>query len=568
MRLNPYTGKVVFVDGKPFGVAELVSPTVQVWAQATHRWSQKSPPFAQLPKRMRKLIAVNPGWPQVEFDYAGAELLILSVLANDEPYKKAFAEKADVHMLAVVDIFGMPAPPSWKKKDVHEGDLCAEWRKSCDWTGEKDIRRGFAKTFTYRCMPMQTTILTRSGWKHYDEVAVGDEVLTYNEERRVKEWAPLLDKVAYSKAQTVDIVRRGNVWMTTTPNHRWFVKQRREGSNCMRYIDHQIRETQDLTSESNIIVNAPMDLDVGCGYTEWPTDKFNYNWEKAVCQMSGEQRKAFLMGFLLGEGHINRPTGEPGKHGCSGPRWGWTQNRGNIFEAMLTASFIQSDCLVSTYKSNVKDLCYQARLNAKGYITGQRLEYHDAGLQDVWCPVTANGSWVCRQGDNISITGNSLYGGSPKNAHTIPGAGALGMSRAELEAACNRWLTAHPALKAFWDKHGGDAMQRRVVRNIVGLRRVMSAHDEQARFREGINYPIQSLVAAIVDQVEVEIEEALGDDVQFLMQMHDSLRFAIREEVFESALETIKEISGKPRTYNGTTIHLPCDYDIHKPKGS
>ncbi len=42
--MRPYKGKVVFVDGKPFGIAQRVSPSVKIFAQDTGRWSQTGPP--------------------------------------------------------------------------------------------------------------------------------------------------------------------------------------------------------------------------------------------------------------------------------------------------------------------------------------------------------------------------------------------------------------------------------------------------------------------------------------------------------------------------------------------
>ena len=54
--------------------------------------------------------------------------------------------------------------------------------------------RDISKRLLYACVPSDiTTVLTKEGWKRYEELEVGQLVLTYNEEKEIKEWKPILE---------------------------------------------------------------------------------------------------------------------------------------------------------------------------------------------------------------------------------------------------------------------------------------------------------------------------------------------------------------------------------------
>lgn len=321
--MQQYKGKVVYVEGKPFGIAERLSPSVKLFAQDTGRWSQTGPPRAQLPVKMRKLDAVDPGTKQLGYDLSNAELRIVAELSGDDMFLSAFAEGWDLHSLNACELFGMDYPPNRIKNAIHFGVECEAWRLQYEWQGEDDARRKFGKIFNFR----------------------------------------------------------------------------------------------------------------------------------------------------------------------------------------------------------------------------------------------------------------TLYGGSPKTAYQIPGAGKLGLTRAELEQAGYRWLAAHPKLNAFWEKHGIEAMQRYCVRNIFGRRRVLCSADENARHREGINHPIQShisdLINCIVVKTFIECNTPGGtfDDmrrylieqpsvVQLVGQCHDSLLWAFPEERFNELANQALDIAESPMTFQQFTFQIPCSYYV------
>jgi DNA polymerase I-like protein with 3'-5' exonuclease and polymerase domains len=145
----------------------------------------------------------------------------------------------------------------------------------------------------------------------------------------------------------------------------------------------------------------------------------------------------------------------------------------------------------------------------------------------------------------------TAYGGSPKAAWKIPGAAKLGMSRNAIEQSCYRWLGAHPGLNQVWLKWGGGAMNNYLVRNSAGRRRVLCAPGEDARFRAGINHPVQSLVSDVVNITCNETMEDGDGDIRLYGQMHDSLTFAIIEPRFKDLCARALKIANTPRTFGG-----------------
>ena len=72
------------------------------------------------------------------------------------------------------------------------------------------------------CVDTETEILTADGWKTYNLLHAGDEVLTYNHETGMSEWQECLEVVTFP-AQERDMISmegRGHSSLTT-PNHRW-----------------------------------------------------------------------------------------------------------------------------------------------------------------------------------------------------------------------------------------------------------------------------------------------------------------------------------------------------------
>lgn len=253
------------------------------------------------------------------------------------------------------------------------------------------------------CSPVDTAMaLTKDGWKFRNELKVGDLILAYDSISKTKKWTPILSFSDYSNSELIRLKNSQSFNIEVTDDHRWFVRQR-TGKN--RVYKEEIRRTFELNSESAIITNAPLeDVNLEGIYDKTSTipSKYETDWIKRVLQMSTQERKAFLEGFCIADGHYSRN------------HWNWAQNEGNISEALLTCSFLVNSSYIHidrTLNPNGKTLI-RASLGSRNHITMKKLEKSFSRIADTWCPNTELGSWVMRQNDCITITGNCNVGGT------------------------------------------------------------------------------------------------------------------------------------------------------------
>lgn len=249
---------------------------------------------------------------------------------------------------------------------------------------------------SHYCVPMDTKILTKTGWKDYYGLQNGELVLGYNSQTGEKEWTKVTGKVFYEDAETV-AVSMGRQKFTTTQDHRWYVEQRCTQSKT--YIPKVIT-TRELNTGTKVITNAPFNTtqDLSNACDDISQGKYNVDWVKRVLDMSHNERIAFMEGFMVADGYYHEHKQRP--------VWRWAQNGGDIFEAALLATYLVHDGNVTVANNDNKAKVKVVTLCRNGRITGQSMKKTDAGIQDVWCPQTELGSWVMRQGDCITITGN------------------------------------------------------------------------------------------------------------------------------------------------------------------
>lgn len=257
------------------------------------------------------------------------------------------------------------------------------------------------------CVPMHTQALTKSGWKKYEDLVVGEDILAYNPDTKMKEWTPLLEKCKFEDAETFDISNT-QFKVRTTANHRWFTSYR--NTNTGEYIDRVV-ETKDLNTACNLIVNAPMAdfaADPDCrGIFD---GKYGVDWVGRVISKGLHGVESFMEGFLVADGNYNNQNAYKGGNSqeIGKGRWKFSQNLGEHYEAALTSAYIcHSGYLNITYRNNPKSRMATVTLNKRGFVSMQRMQITKYGFEDVWCPRTKFGSWVMRQGDVITITGNT-----------------------------------------------------------------------------------------------------------------------------------------------------------------
>lgn len=263
------------------------------------------------------------------------------------------------------------------------------------------------------CVPMSTKALTKTGWKHYKDLVVGEEILGFNKDKGIKEWTKILKLNKYEDAEVGSIGNKSQK-LYSTSEHKYLVANR---STAGKYVNElndftkfNLVEAKDINTHSAILVNAPyantnLDSEFDLGL-----NKYNYNHLEDILKFSKGQLDSYLLGFLLADGHL--------KKSANGEKTSWTfsQVKGNIQEATQTALYLRSSKRISAgYKNKKKKDTHQDAYNItqtqNSFITSSPKyfkQWSHETTEDVWCPTTELGTWVMKQSDNfITITGNS-----------------------------------------------------------------------------------------------------------------------------------------------------------------
>lgn len=162
----------------------------------------------------------------VGFDFSQVELRVLAGQAQETAMLKAFADGTDIHMATASTMLRIPLSDVTKKE------------------------RASGKTLNFACVPLDSEILTRDGWKRHDEVRVGDLTLGINPVTQQSEWTPIREIVHYDQAPLVKM-SSGSWESVSTPNHRWVDSKRRRGS-------WGEVTTETISSETRLQLSAPV----------------------------------------------------------------------------------------------------------------------------------------------------------------------------------------------------------------------------------------------------------------------------------------------------------------------
>ena len=476
----------------------------------------------------RSLFHVPPHWRQVGVDLSGIEFRCLANLTSE----------FDGGELINVVLTG----------DIHQFNM--------DKTGIPS--RDIVKRILYACVPMDTQALTRRGWKRHDELIIGEDIMTYNADKKVKEWQPLIEVVRYDDAPLIEMSTDHSFKVVSTPNHRWFTK-RRTGRNTHYYVD-EVTTTEELTSEHAIIVNAPMSGDT---LSYGPSDfllkeKYGTVWTDVVLGMNQSERNAFLTGFCIADGHW-----KPSKDGKKPGRWAWCQNIGPLSEAALLASYLCTDKkLFVSDRSNTPTPMIVVKHGVNNNVTGQRLKKRVLPNAPVWCVRTANQSWVMRQGNVITITGNTLYGAGDMKLGLTAKPTAAPAEALQIGARLRAQLMAGlPALKKAIDKIKAQASHGK----LIGLDgRVLSVRSEHS----ALNTRLQSDAALIAKKWLCLIRERAMDngwqmgwndgtydgDLVLMAFVHDEIQAAVAPDY----VDEYRALAIKAAADAGTFFNFRC----------
>jgi hypothetical protein len=328
----------------------------------------------------------------------------------------------------------------------------------------------------YACVPVKTSkALTREGWKKYEELQVGEEILTFSLEKDRLEFKPILNLHYYENAETW-IVKNGNTgWkFECTPNHKWVIKHPKctglkgrkkytELANDMRLVS--IEELlSGHGSNRKIVISSkyqegePVSLD--------KIYKYQTNWIEYLLSCSPEQRESWLYSAIIYDGNqlkTQRLTAQKNEnnhqylydtpHGKQS--FVFKQKDINHRDAFLLSAFLNKGLVTfKKHKSvNIYSCFYIAYNGTKSFQNFKLIEKRQA---EVWCPQTENNTWVMMQETDgngiITITGNSgrlvqcrkkgakNYGNSRKKKHKKKKYLAESVFKLEKERGLRGWF--------------------------------------------------------------------------------------------------------------------------------
>lgn len=393
----------------------------------------------------------------------------------------------------------LPADHPTKAKEIGSEDTPADFLdtlldvvEACDRVLAPHGSLVFELGDTY-CADTETEILTRDGWKHWDELVVGDDTLTVNPSSGLAEWQ-MVDAVNVFSARPRRMlsVEGRSMSALVTDNHRWLVQQRRGGSRS-RWADRQFRSSTDLTLDSTVPTAAPIiNLPAEPKWSDALVEAVAWYWTEGHDRQPSAGRTQ-VTGIYIAQSHRVNPVNVGRIRACltelfgapserlpgvknAPPKWRvdvWPSNPDKTeFRLNAAAALVLRECApgkvpkaawLSSLTQAQLDLFIERSIDADGQRTsrGVGLAQKDrarasafqmacllagrsaslnvrrstcvmhavtinAGLGRkplrqakvewvmhngiVWCPTTANGTWLARRRGTAYFTGNSGSG--------------------------------------------------------------------------------------------------------------------------------------------------------------
>lgn len=249
----------------------------------------------------------------------------------------------------------------------------------------------------YPCVPLDSLAMTKEGLKSYDELVVGEDILTYNMKQDVLEWKPIKNLHYFENADLMEIKKATGFKFKCTPNHKWVIKRdvKREA---------ELIEAKDITTHMRMVFSSEMKEN------DSKSNLINENWGKhdtwleRVIQMTPSEREIWLSSAIVYDGW------EKGKSVKADGRrtFGFSQkNRDHLLSTIYAAYLNGYYVSVNDFERDVVGVSIIREKKTHG--TQNLIKTYLEEKEDVWCPETENGTWVMVQNGWFTITGNSAY---------------------------------------------------------------------------------------------------------------------------------------------------------------
>lgn len=163
---------------------------------------------------------------------------------------------------------------------------------------------GLLSDYKVTCVPLEAEILTRNGWKKYNELIIGEEVLSYDSIKDVTTWTPLLD-IYKSDNNEIWHLKSKSFDFECTPNHGWFVQK------CSSKYNDNKEQRHFVKNKKGILISNGLKPIYSKDSFRVETQNFKVGDRiiaAAYCNDQGlidiNEEEAALLGWLLTDGHI------------------------------------------------------------------------------------------------------------------------------------------------------------------------------------------------------------------------------------------------------------------------
>lgn len=166
-----------------------------------------------------------------------------------------------------------------------------------------------------------------------------------------------------------------------------------------------------------------------CNFTKF-SKKENLPIEEVILQLGNKELSAFLESFIQADGTSNKGKGGDVVY----------QNEGAVLDAVkLCATLLGFTTSESIKKTNypTDKVCKVLTLRKKRHIGSTKFKKEVIGVEPTFCVTTKNSTFLMKQGEVITITGNCIFGASGKKI-----ASTIGIKDSEGEAAKQRFLSS------------------------------------------------------------------------------------------------------------------------------
>ena len=249
----------------------------------------------------------------------------------------------------------------------------------------------------YPCVPLDSMAVTEEGLKSYEELELGENILTYNLETEILEWKPIKNLQYFENADLMEIKKSTGFKFRCTPNHKWVIKREEDRKP-------ELIEAKDLTTHMRMVFSANMNESIS------KSNLLNENWGKhdtwveRIIHMTPSEREVWLSSAIVYDGW------EKGKSAkVEGRRtFGFSQKNRDHLLATIYAAYLNGYYVsVNDFDKDVVGVTIIRGKQTHG--TQNVIKTYLDTKEDVWCPETENQTWVMVQNGWFTITGNSAY---------------------------------------------------------------------------------------------------------------------------------------------------------------